>query len=42
VAHLYALRVSKKSSWEQADHSHNVQTLFDLAKTPGRRFRARP
>lgn len=42
VAHLYALMVSKKSSWEQADQSHNVQTLFDLGKTPGRRFRARP
>lgn len=31
---LYAFMVSKKSSWTRSDGSHNVRTLFKLARTP--------
>ncbi len=31
---LYAFMVSNKTSWFKADASHNVRTLFKLARTP--------
>ena len=34
MAHLCAFIVTKQAAWIEADNSHNVRTLFSLARTP--------